>query len=97
MNQRKLGKLFTSARAETPPVPPAEFASRMMRVIRQEPRGGDASILNQLAALFPRLTLAAAVVIGLCLTADFCLTTFVQQDLSSTVAAASEQWLFAVR
>ena len=35
--------------------------------------------------------------IALCIAADYCLSNFVQRDLSTSAAELSEQWLFAVK
>ena len=97
MNTPKLERLFNSARQELAPIAPFDFEIKVMSAIRREPSLGPASITDQLSALFPRLGFAAAALIGLCIAADFCLANFVQEDLTATVAEASEQWLFAVR
>jgi hypothetical protein len=97
MNEQKLQKLFNAARDEPAQGPAAGFEARVMRALRREPRPEPFSLAEQLGELFPRLALAAAMVIGLCVAADLCLSAFVQADLSASVAEASEQWLFAVR
>ena len=74
MNEKKLNQLFTSARNETAPPPPADFAADVLRAVHREPTVAAtpaASLFDQLNFLFPRLALAAAVVIGLCVAADF--------------------------
>ena len=97
MNEQKLQKLFSSARSEPAPGPAAGFEARVMRALRRESRPAAFSLADQVGDLFPRMALAAAMVIGLCVAADLCLSAFVQGDLSASVAEASEQWLFAVR
>jgi len=69
----------------------------VMRAIGREERPGPASWFDQLGELWPQVAAGAVVVIGLCVAADFCLTTYAQTDLSASLAEASEQWLFAVR
>ena len=68
--------------------------------MRSAPQRGQRrarSLFDQLGELFPRLALAATLVIGLCVAADLCLSTLAPMDLSESVAQVSEQWLFAVR
>jgi hypothetical protein len=69
MNENKLKRLFDSARKETAPAVPPDFAAGVLRAVRREP-GPRAvapfSIFDQLNYLFPRLALAAVVVILLC-------------------------------
>ena len=74
MNEKKLNQLFASARNEAAPPPPADFAADVLRAVHREPTVAAppaASLFDQLNFLFPRLALAAAVVIGLCVAADF--------------------------
>lgn len=73
MNEKKINQLFTSARNEAAPLPPADFATDVLRAVRCEPvlsAPPAASLFDQLNYLFPRLALAAVVVIGLCVAAD---------------------------
>ena len=69
MTEKKLNHLFEQARNESaPPVPP-DFAAGVLRAVRREPSPrapAPASIFDQLNFLFPRLALAAAAVIVLC-------------------------------
>ena len=97
MNERKLQKLFNSARNQPVPGPALGFEARVMRALRREPRPAPVSLADQLGELFPRLALTVAMVIGLCVAADLCLSAFVQPDLAASAAEASEQRLFAVR
>jgi hypothetical protein len=101
--KRKLKRLFESARNEPVPRPGDDFVSDLMREVGRRvltaPRTdfGSASILDQLASLFPRLAMASVLVIALCVAADYCLANFVQRDFSASAAELSEQWLFGVR
>ena len=97
MNERKLQKLFTSARVEPPPPISPDLETRVMRELRREPRPERMRLFDQLDALFPRLALAAALVIGACVAAEVCLSSLAPMDLPEGVAQVSEQWLFAVR
>ena len=97
MNEHKLQRLVSAVRAEPAPVLSPGFETRVMRALRNEDRAEPGSLSDQLGELFPRLALAAALVIGLCVAADLCLSTLAPMDLSESVTQVSEQWLFAVR
>lgn len=97
MNENKIGKLFSAARNEPPPPADSNFATQVMRAIRREPAPEPASVFSQLGELFPRLAIAAVLVIGFCVAADFCASAIEQPDLTSGVAQLSEQWLFATK
>lgn len=74
MNEKKIKQMFTAAGNETAPLPPADFAADVLRAVRLEPTVAAtpiASLFDQLNFLFPRFALAAAVVIGLCVAANF--------------------------
>lgn len=99
MNEQKMKRLFDAARSEQTPMPSRGFESRVLRAIRAEQRAArpeTVSLLDALGALFPRLAMAAGLVIGLCVAADFCLSAVGGPDLPDGIAAVSEQWLFAV-
>jgi hypothetical protein len=98
MSKEKLNQLFTAARKEAPPLPEAGFENLVMSAIRrgpQNPGAATVSLLDQLGALFPRLAWAAALVLALCVVADFGLTALAQTNLTDGIAELSEQWLFA--
>ncbi|MSU58588.1 MAG: hypothetical protein EXS35_10495 [Pedosphaera sp.] len=96
MNDRKLKQLFRAARNESPPSPEPGFENLVLSAIRRElPPMRATSLIDQLGALFPRLAWAAALVIAMCLGADFCLTALAPTGLSDGIAEISEQWLFA--
>jgi hypothetical protein len=95
MNNRKLKRLFASARQETAPVPPEDFAADVLRAIRREPPAAapeSIPIFDQLNRWFPRLALAASAVIVLCVAADFGLTAAGVPGLSDGVSQLSAQW-----
>ncbi len=73
MKKNKLDSLFRSARITSPPVPSADFESAVLRAIRGEPRTARAhpSLFEQLGSLFPRLALASAALICLCVVIDY--------------------------
>ena len=97
MNENKIRKLFAAAREEQAPQPGPDFAAGVMRVVRQSPTPEPVSVFGQLGDLFPRLAVAAVLMIGLCVAADFCAAAMDQADLTSGVSQLSEQWLFATK
>lgn len=95
MNNRKLKQLFASARPETAPVPPEDFAVDVLRAIRREGPVATAktiSIFDQLNLWFPRLALAASAVIVLCVAADYGLTAAGIPGLDDGLSQLSAQW-----
>ncbi len=96
MNKNKLKQLFESVRNESAPAPPPDFAADVLRAVRREPPAelkGGLSIFDQLNLLFPRIALASAAVVILCVTADFGLTVAGVPGLSGGVLQISAQWL----
>jgi hypothetical protein len=96
MNGQKLKKLFDTARNQATPVPSADFIAGVLRAVRLEktvPSARTFSIFDQLNLLFPKLALAATVVIVLGVAADFGLTAAGVPDLSDGVSQISAQWL----
>jgi len=94
MNEEKLKKLIAAARREAPPAPPADFAADLLRAVRREPPAAPpapATIFDQLSGWFPRLALAAAVIIILCLAADFALSSAGLPDLGDGAAQMTSQ------
>src|SRR5262245_23537014 len=74
MKDHKLERLFCLAKSESAPPAGLGFESRVMRAIRQEAPTKPISLLDQLNALFPGLSLACAIGIILCITTDVVLT-----------------------
>lgn len=97
MNENKMRKLFDAARSEPPAQPGTNFAAGVMRAVRQSREPGPISVFGQLGDLFPRLAVAAVLVIGLFVAADFCAAAVDQSDLTSGVTQLSDQWLFATK
>lgn len=96
MNEKKLKQLFAAARNETAPAPPESFAAGVLRAVRREPVAGYAKILSlsdQLNRLFPRIALAAAAIIVLCVAADLILTAAGVPEVGDGVSQLSAQWL----
>ena len=97
MNDAKLNQLFAAARKEAPPTPAAGFDNLVLGALRHEPAPPpELSWFDQLGALFPRLALAAALVILISVTADFALSWLGVPTLNDGVWQVSDQWLLAV-
>jgi len=96
MNEKKLHQLFGAARKETPSLPEPGFENLVLTAIRRESRHapGTASLFDQLGALFPRLAWATALVVVLCVAADFGLGALGVPSLTDGAAQISDQWLF---
>ena len=95
MNHRKLKQLFASARRETAPESPENFAADVLRSIRREgpvATRETVSVVDQLNLLFPRLALAASAVIVLSVAADYGLTAAGLPGLSDGVSQLTAQW-----
>jgi len=98
MNDEKLNRLFRAARQDAPSSARPGFENLVVSAIRHQPRRSEvepSSLFDQLGELFPHLAGAAAVVVALCVAADFGLTAFAPADLTDSLAELSEQWLFA--
>jgi hypothetical protein len=93
MNIQKLKYLFKAAKGETPALPTEGFDTLVMQQIRRNPARPPFSIFDQLGLWFPRVALAAGVVIVLCIAGD--LTFSPDSSLDDTTAQLSEQMLFA--
>jgi hypothetical protein len=92
MKKDKLSELFRIARAESPPAAPERFEHEVMRAVGRQTNCEPVSLVDQLGALFPRLTLAAAAVIVCC---SLILSSTGQSSLGDKVTELSQQWLFA--
>ena len=69
MNQKKMEQLFAAARRSKAPEPPADFAADVLRAVRHLPQDRQTAgggVLEQLNSWFPRVALAAAALIVLC-------------------------------
>jgi len=96
MNKTRLNQLFKLARNEPAPAPPEDFAADVLRAVHREPQVTTPkalSIFDQLNLLFPRIALAAATIIVLCLAADWGLTAMGMPGLGDGVSQISAQWL----
>jgi len=88
-------QLFASARNAPAPAPPDDFAADVLRAVHREPQVAvpkTLSIFDQLNLLFPRIALAAAAVIVLCVAVDFGLTAAGMPALGDGVSQISAQW-----
>ena len=95
--KNKLKQLFAAARNEAAPLPAPDFAADVLRAVRCEPtsKTGEAfSLFDHLNLLFPRVVLAAATIIVLCVAADFGLTSANLPELGDGAAQITSQWLF---
>ena len=97
MKKNKLERLFNLAKRESVPQAGPDFESQVMHAIRREVSAKPVSLLDQLNALFPRIALAAAIVIILCITTDVVITNASGTDLASGVSSISEEWLFPTK
>ena len=96
MNDRKLKQLFDAARHAPAPDAPPNFAEGALAAIRHERREAPADFWEQLAALLPRITVAAALILAACLMADAGFSRATGGNFSEDIHQISEQWLFAV-
>jgi hypothetical protein len=94
MNSEKLGQLFRAARDETPSTPAEDFDLRVLQQIRRNPAREELSVFDQLTAWFPRIALAAAAMIALCVASEFIFSREVP-SLADSASQLSEQWVFA--
>lgn len=97
MNEKKLKQLFEAARSESPPAPAEDFAAQVLRAVHREPppsRAGPASIWEHLNGLFPRVAVAAAVVIVSCVAADWAFTAAGLPGVSDGAVQVASQFLF---
>jgi len=95
MNENKLKQLFTAARNEAAPAPPAGFTADVLRALPREVSAGEpeiSSVFDQLNRWFPRLALAAAAIIILCVAADYGLTSAGLPELGDGAAQLSSQY-----
>jgi hypothetical protein len=97
MNEKKLKQLIASARNEAAPVASPDFPADVLRAVRREPPflpPAPITLWDHLNALFPRVALAAAAVIVLCVAADYGLTAAGLPGLSDGAAQITSQLLF---
>jgi len=95
MNDKKLKQLFAAARRETSPVPPGDFATEVLRVVRRLPVDGPPAppgVFEQLNGWFPRVAFASLALIVLCVVADNWLAPVNPPDAGDTAAQFSSQY-----
>jgi len=98
MNENRLKKIVEAVRNEIPPAPPADFDRRVLRAVSHDfavAGRASTSLFDQLNLLFPRLAVAAVLIIGICVAGDFVLTAMHLPGLSDGAAQISDQWLFS--
>ncbi len=97
MNETRLKRLFAAARKEPSPLPSPEFVGDVLRAVKQAPAGRahiTPSLFEQLNHLFPRVALAAIVIMVLCVAADFALSSAGYPGLTDGASQISSQYLF---
>ena len=97
MKSSKLQQLFSRAQTDTPPCPRSDFEARVMREIRKECRPAPVTLFNQLNDMFPRFALAAVVLMVICAVGDLWSSGGYEQDLTSGLAQASQDWQFITK
>jgi len=97
MTSTKLQKLFKAARNDRPPEPASAFEVQVLRAIRNEKHNEPDGLFERLGQLFPRLALASALLIVLCLGTDLWVSGFGQSKLASDLGQLSDQWLFVTK
>jgi hypothetical protein len=90
MNE-KLNQLFAAAKRETPAAPTEGFASLVMNQIQRNPARPELSMSDVLGMWFPRLAVAAAAVIALCVIGDF-VSSSNAPSMSESAAQLSDQY-----
>jgi anti-sigma-K factor RskA len=99
MKKQKLNQLFELARTETAPEPSPDFAADVLRAVRREPaarRTEPLSVCEQLNRWFPRVALATAAVMLVCVAANYGLTAAGLPGLDDSMAQMSSQLFFNV-
>jgi hypothetical protein len=71
MNDNRLNQLFNATRRETPAAPTEGFELLVMQQIQRQPGRMEPSISDVLGLWFPRLAVAAAAIIAVCVIGDF--------------------------
>ena len=97
MNGQKMNQLIRMVRQEHPPLPPPGFDHRVVAAARGGSGRLPASLCEQLDRLFPRLAVAALVLIGLCLMADIGHSAMAGPGLEDGVDQLVSQWLFVAK
>jgi len=90
MNELKFKKLFALARKENAPAAPDGFDARVLAAIRREERAAPVTLWEQLGQLFPRLAVAAVLVMGVCVFADFYFTSSQTTTVTSMLTELSD-------
>jgi hypothetical protein len=91
MNERKLNQLFDAARKERAPVPPEGFDQAVLQSVRRDPPSAarpPLSLLDQLNLLFPRLALAAAAIVLMCVAGELAISA-----TTPSLTELSDQWI----
>src|SRR5213075_1306143 len=94
MDSEKLKQLFGAAKKETPMHPTEGFNLLVMQRIRRNPARAPFSIFDQLGLWYPRLALATAALIVLCVAGDVVFSS-VNASFDETAAQLSDQMILA--
>jgi len=90
MNE-KLNRLFAAAKRDQPTAPDEGFASLVMQQIQRNHARPELSISDLLGMWFPRLAVAAAALIALCVIGEF-VSSSNAPSLSESAAQLSVQY-----
>lgn len=91
MNDNRLNQLFAATKGEAPAAPSEGFDLLVMQQIRRNPARAELTISDVLGMWFPRLAVAAAAIIALCIAGDL-VSSSNGPSLSVTAAQLSEQF-----
>jgi hypothetical protein len=89
MNDKKLNQLFNTARRETPAAPAEGFELLVMQQVQRQPGRAELSISDLLGLWFPRLAVAAAAIIAVCVIGEYVSS---GPSLTDTAAQLSDQY-----
>lgn len=89
MNDKKLNHLFDAARRETPAAPAEGFELLVMQQVQRQPGRAELSISDLLGLWFPRLAVAAAAIIAVCVIGEYVSS---GPSLTDTAAQLSDQY-----
>jgi hypothetical protein len=89
MNDPKLNRLFNAAKHETPVAPNEGFAFLVMRQIQSDTGRPEPTVSDVLGMWFPRLAMAAAALIAICVISEAVISSNAP-SLSESAALLSE-------
>jgi hypothetical protein len=89
MNDKKMNQLFNAARRETPAAPAGGFELLVMQQVQRQPGRAELSISDLLGLWFPRLAVAAAAIIAVCVIGEYVSS---GPSLTDSAAQLSDQY-----